>query len=63
VRAVVTLARDAQIPKALKALDQFPNGPSARLSAAEASHDRLPQVDANGLDFNEFFQGLLAKLA
>ena len=24
----------------------------------EASHHRLPQVDAKGLDFNAFFQGL-----
>jgi hypothetical protein len=41
-----------------KPLDQFPNGPAARLSPGEASHDRLPQVDAKGLEFNAFFQRL-----
>ena len=49
------LEADAQI---FKPLDQFRNGPTAGLSPGEASHDGLPQVDAKGLDFNAFFQGL-----
>ena len=34
------------------------NSPAAGLSATEASHDSLPQVDAKGLEFNAFFQRL-----
>src|SRR5580704_4331542 len=41
-----------------KPLDQLRNSPTAGLSPGEASHDGLPQVDAKGLDFNAFFQGL-----
>ena len=42
----------------LKPLEQFRNSPTAGLSPREASHDRLPQVDAKGLDLNAFFQVL-----
>jgi hypothetical protein len=52
------LAREAQMPRFLKSLDQFQNGPTTGFSPGEASHDGLPQVDAQGLDLNAFFQGL-----
>jgi hypothetical protein len=42
-----------------KPLHQFRNSPTPGFSPTEASHDRLPQVDAKGLDFNAFFQGLV----
>ena len=56
--AAVTLAREAKNAQILKPLHQFRNSPTTGFSPGEASHDRLPQVDAKGLDFNEFFQGL-----
>jgi hypothetical protein len=46
---------DAQI---FKPLNLFSHRPTVGLSPGEASHDCLPQVDAKGLDFNAFFQGL-----
>jgi hypothetical protein len=54
----VTLAREAGNAQIFKPLNQFGDSPAAGLSPREASHDRLPQVDAKGLDFNAFFQGL-----
>lgn len=36
---------------------------TTRLSSTETGHDRLPQVDAKGLDFNELFQGHLARFS
>jgi hypothetical protein len=47
-------------PQGAKPLDQLADRPPTGLSASEASHDRLLQVDAKGLVLNEFFQGLLA---
>jgi hypothetical protein len=42
----------------LTGFGQLRNSPAAGLSPGEASHDCFPQVDAKGLDFNAFFQGL-----
>jgi hypothetical protein len=46
------------MPRFLNRSKQFRNGPAAGLSPREAGHDRLPQIDAKGLAFKAFFQGL-----
>ena len=56
--AAVTLARVAQTPRFLNRSTNSATVQRAGLSPGEASHDGFPQVDAKGLDFNEFFQGL-----